>query len=72
MNAEPSAAMAGHSIVYDEVGKINNRLPFFQKAVSFMTPLNLANSPFGQLLSFLSESTRTPIPRLKVINRAPS
>ncbi len=48
--------MAGYSIVYDEVGKINKSFAcFLSKAVSFVTPsLNLADSPFWPTISLVN------------------
>ncbi len=46
--AEPSAAMAGNSIVYDEVGKINTVCLFFSKAGVLVTP----SLKFWQIVRF--------------------
>ncbi len=53
------AAMAGHSIVYDEVGKIHT--VYELKAVFCDAITNLANSPFLVNYQPLFQSTCTPI-----------
>ncbi len=54
--------MLGNSIVYDEVGKINNRLlVFFKKAVCDAITKTCKIVRFYQLSAPFSESTRTPL-----------